>query len=297
MHSSHPTIEYLAIRLIPLQVSMANDAISEAQELIDGGRHADALVRLPAVLEKVQKMRDLAERQLKAAGDAGDKQAAQAAASGGTSGPLWDLDQVAARAAAGIGAFTSSMSCPLEPCAAMQHHCHHLFTAYQPNACSMPRLSRAVRALAASASEAAASGATSTGPSLKEMNDQAAMYADMLRGRYKGHAKHPDVTRALAAIDILTAAAAHGSQLAPLLEAVSANPGDAGARFALAEAQMAVGQHQAAVDNCLAVIKAEGAAWREGAAKSLLLKIFEILGAADPIANAGRKALSKLLFR
>lgn len=170
----------------------------------------------------------------------------------------------------------------------------------------------AVRALAATASEAAAAAGAASGgsppaggadsgapppPPPQAAAEQATAYADLLRGRYKAHAKHPDVTRALAALDILTAAAAHGSALAPLLEAVAADPADAGARFALAEAQMAVGRHQDAVDACLAVIRAHGPGWRDGAARALLLKIFETLGPAHPVATAGRKALSKLLFR
>jgi putative thioredoxin len=68
-------------------------------------------------------------------------------------------------------------------------------------------------------------------------------------------------------------------------------------RFDLAEAQIGAGQHQEAVTNLLAVMKAAGPAWNEGAARITLLKLLDTLGSGNPIAVAGRKQLSKLLFR
>lgn len=128
------------------------------------------------------------------------------------------------------------------------------------------------------------------------MKEEVRGYVELLKGRYKHHAKQADVSRALAAADVLSAAAEHSGQLQPLLDAVAANPKDPQARYALAEAQLALGQSQQAVDSCLAIIKTDPA-WKDGAAKSLLLKIFETLGATHPITISGRKALSKLLFR
>ncbi len=61
-------------------------------------------------------------------------------------------------------------------------------------------------------------------------------------------------------------------------------------------AQVGLGMHQEAVDACLAIIKADKS-FNNGAARTLLLKEFENLGATHPITLAGRKQLSKLLFR
>jgi putative thioredoxin len=143
-------------------------------------------------------------------------------------------------------------------------------------------------------SDAAAKGAAAA---VTDLSAQAATYAALLRGRYKSHLKHGDVTRALAAVDLLAAAGESAAQLAPLLQAVAAAPADPHAHYALAEAQLATGQHAAAVDSLLAVLKLGGPGWRDGLARATLLKLFETLGASSPVASAGRRALSKLLFR
>ena len=84
-------------------ISKANDAVSAAHTMVDEGRHAEALGLLPQVVETIQGMRDAAEKQLSAAAEGGDKGAAQALAAANTSGPLFELDGVAARAVAGVG--------------------------------------------------------------------------------------------------------------------------------------------------------------------------------------------------
>lgn len=50
------------------------------------------------------------------------------------------------------------------------------------------------------------------------------------------------------------------------------------------------------MEHLLALVKSHPA-WREGAAKATLLKLLDALGASNPVAVKGRKALSKLLFR
>lgn len=76
-----------------------------------------------------------------------------------------------------------------------------------------------------------------------------------------------------------------------------ASPADPDFRYALAEALESAGQHAAAVDACLELLAAHGAGWGEGKARVLCLRIFEALGAGHPVVAAGRKRLSKLLFR
>ena len=89
---------------------------------------------------------------------------------------------------------------------------------------------------------------------------------------------------------------AEGS-LEPLLASVRASPSDPEPRFALAEALEASGQHSPAVEACLEIIAAHGPAWGDGKARKLCLRIFEALGSTHPVVSAGRKRLSKLLFR
>ena len=62
-----------------------------------------------------------------------------------------------------------------------------------------------------------------------------------------------------------------------------------------AMAYWANNQRQEAIDELLAMIKADRK-WNEEAARQQLLKLFEALGFSDPLAVDGRKRLSTLLF-
>ncbi|MGP7795763.1 tetratricopeptide repeat protein [Sphingomonas sp. CLY1604] len=76
---------------------------------------------------------------------------------------------------------------------------------------------------------------------------------------------------------------------------VTNNPDDHERRFALANAQMAAGNRDAAADNLLYIVAADRE-WNEGAARSQLLKLFEVVGLEDPWVSAQRRRLSAILF-
>ena len=75
----------------------------------------------------------------------------------------------------------------------------------------------------------------------------------------------------------------------------AADPKDMQARLDLAMAYWAGNQRQEAIDELLAMIKADRK-WNEDAARQQLLKFFEALGFTDPLAVDGRKRLSTILF-
>ncbi len=75
----------------------------------------------------------------------------------------------------------------------------------------------------------------------------------------------------------------------------AANPKDFQARLDLAMAYWAGDKKQDAIDELLAMIKADRT-WNEAAARQQLLKFFEALGFTDPLAVDGRKRLSTILF-
>jgi putative thioredoxin len=75
----------------------------------------------------------------------------------------------------------------------------------------------------------------------------------------------------------------------------AADPKDMQARLDLAMAYWAGNQRQEAIDELLAMIKADRT-WNEEAARQQLLKFFEALGFTDPLAVDGRKRLSTILF-
>jgi putative thioredoxin len=106
--------------------------------------------------------------------------------------------------------------------------------------------------------------------------------------------KLPEIERARAALT-LARDAKPVDDLAGLAAEVAANPHDMDKRFALAGGQMAAGDREAAAATLLAMI-AEDKAWNEAAARTQLLKLFEVVGLEDPWVSAQRRKLSAILF-
>ncbi len=105
---------------------------------------------------------------------------------------------------------------------------------------------------------------------------------------------HAEVVAVKAALDLAEKAKEAGP-LDDLKAKAAADPKDFQSRLDLAMAYWAGGQKQEAIDELLAMIKADRA-WNEGAARQQLLKFFEALGFSDPLAVDGRKRLSTILF-
>jgi len=103
-----------------------------------------------------------------------------------------------------------------------------------------------------------------------------------------------DVVAVQAAVDLAEQAKAAGP-LGELKAKAAADPKDFQARLDLALAYWAGDQRQEAIDELLAMIKADRK-WNEEAARAQLLKFFEALGFTDPLAVDGRKRLSTILF-
>lgn len=117
----------------------------------------------------------------------------------------------------------------------------------------------------------------------------------MIDGAPEAVAKNPAFAASKTALDLAKGASAQAGKLAPLVKTVEATPDDHQARFDLAAAQFAAGQKDAAVDSLLEIVRRDRA-WNDEAARKELLRYFEALGFADPVAVQGRKKLSRLLF-
>ena len=79
-------------------------------------------------------------------------------------------------------------------------------------------------------------------------------------------------------------------------EAAARNaPGDAGALFELGRARLAAGNMQGAADALLDSIAADRE-YGDGAARQLLLRVFDAAGPASELAKTGRRRLSSILF-
>ena len=121
--------------------------------------------------------------------------------------------------------------------------------------------------------------------------EQATALLDQVPAKEKNHA---DVVAVKATID-LAAKAKEAGPIDELKAKAAADPKDFQSRLDLAMAYWAGGQKQEAIDELLAMIKADRN-WNEAAARTQLLKFFEALGFADPLAVDGRKRLSTILF-
>ncbi|HEX8485135.1 tetratricopeptide repeat protein [Sphingomonas sp.] len=106
--------------------------------------------------------------------------------------------------------------------------------------------------------------------------------------------KDAGIDRAKAALDLARSAPAI-DDYGTLAAEVAANPEDHEKRFTLANAQMAAGERDAAADNFLALIAADRE-WNDGAARTQLLKLFEVVGLMDPWVSTQRRRLSAILF-
>lgn len=92
------------------RLQRAAEAVVEAGEMVDAGAHEAARKAiLPPVIEELRGARDRLAEQLTASA-ASDPQAAQVLAAAGTSGPLFELDDLVARGVAALGAWESCLS-------------------------------------------------------------------------------------------------------------------------------------------------------------------------------------------
>jgi putative thioredoxin len=103
-----------------------------------------------------------------------------------------------------------------------------------------------------------------------------------------------DVVAVQATIDLAEKAKEAGPVDA-LKAKADADPKDMQTRLDLTMAYWANNQRQEAIDELLAMIKADRK-WNEEAARQQLLKFFEALGFGDPLSVDGRKRLSTILF-
>jgi len=106
----------------------------------------------------------------------------------------------------------------------------------------------------------------------------------------------PEVSAAITALELAEQAnAGPASDLSSFVSGLEAEPDNHQMRFDYAIALTGDGMHADAVDQLIDIMRRDRT-WNDGAAKAQLLKIFESLGFSDPIAAAGRKKMSTVLF-
>ncbi len=108
-------------------------------------------------------------------------------------------------------------------------------------------------------------------------------------------ANNEAVITAKAALSLALSAAESGDTN-ELRGKIKNNPEDYASRFALSNLLFASGKQEEAIEELLTIIAKEKD-WNEGAARKQLLTIFEALGFSNPLAQAGRRKLSAILFK
>ena len=124
--------------------------------------------------------------------------------------------------------------------------------------------------------------------------DQAKALLTTVPAPAPGKDQDPAVAAAWAALRVAEQAASVGD-LAPLEQAVAANPDDLKSRFDLAVALSAKGDRQGAADQLLEIIRRDRG-WNDEAARKQLLQLFEAWGLMDPATVAARRKLSAIWF-
>ena len=104
----------------------------------------------------------------------------------------------------------------------------------------------------------------------------------------------PEVASATALLELAEQSGEAGDAAA-LAAAVERDPADHQARFDLANALVAQGKREEAVDHLLEIIRRDRT-WNEQAARQRLVKLFVAFGPTDPLTLSARRRLSSLLF-
>lgn len=107
-------------------------------------------------------------------------------------------------------------------------------------------------------------------------------------------ADHAAITAVRAEMD-LKAASAEAGEVTDLRARLDADENDHQARLDLALALAGNGDNAGAIDELLDLFRRDRE-WNEEAAKHQLIKIFDMLGPEDPLAQTGRRRLSSMVF-
>lgn len=115
-----------------------------------------------------------------------------------------------------------------------------------------------------------------------------------LGGVPEGLRSDPAIMAAIAELELRSAGSEAG-ETSGLRATVEAEPDNLQARLDLGVALAAEGDNEAAIETLLELF-ARDREWNEEAAKVQLIKIFDMLGPKDPLAQKGRRRLSSMVF-
>lgn len=106
----------------------------------------------------------------------------------------------------------------------------------------------------------------------------------------------PDIERAISALELAQQSANVDGEAVSALEArIAANAKDFDARLELAQTFVALQRYGHAIDQLLEIVRLDRN-WNDQAGRKQLIKVFDVLGGADPRTQDGRRRLSAVLF-
>jgi putative thioredoxin len=106
--------------------------------------------------------------------------------------------------------------------------------------------------------------------------------------------KNPQFAAIKTAVEV-AASVPGAAELGKLEKAVAKDENDHQARFDYALALFGAGQHSAAIDQLLDIMRRDRG-WEDDKARAQIVKFFDAMGPSDPETVAGRRKLSTLLF-
>lgn len=107
--------------------------------------------------------------------------------------------------------------------------------------------------------------------------------------------ENPEVKSALSLASLAAGVSASDSKRAELEARIKSNPKDSDARLELAKALFAEGAHGAAIEQALDLLRKDRT-FKDGAARTLLLDIFNALGGSNDIVKEARRKMSSILM-
>mmetsp|Transcript_11163 Transcript_11163/g.33189 ORF Transcript_11163/g.33189 Transcript_11163/m.33189 type:complete len:380 (-) Transcript_11163:162-1301(-) len=128
-------------------------------------------------------------------------------------------------------------------------------------------------------------------------DDQLSAAQDLVADLTKNHAadlEAPPVRKAIAAVALAVDAPEGGRPVSELRLALEADRDDHAARYELAQRLLVSGEQADAIDELLLIVRRDKA-WSDGAARLLLLKVFDALGSGHELTKKGRRRLSNFL--
>jgi len=132
--------------------------------------------------------------------------------------------------------------------------------------------------------------------SLKEKNLETAQgLGGHIKSNFPESLEHPRVKQALSQLELQSVEDTSDVDVNGLLNRIKENPKDLQSRFDLGVYYQRLGQHQKAIDEMINIIKIDKE-WNNKAAKEMILKIFNSLGAEHDITLSGRRRLNNVWF-